>query len=293
MDLDDLQALLWLHQHGSLQGAARAQAVARTTLRRRLDRLESTVGRPLTHGERADLHLTPAGRLLVERGADLLRARDSLVGDARSARASASSLRFLCALGIATPLAAQLVRGVGELLPDVEISVDFSSDPLRHLDEGYDVVVHWGEAPIDRDGYTRVVFRAPLRVLASPDYLERHGTPESFEDLAQHRVLHWSVLPPVWPLVEGGAIHIQPYYESNDLYMVGCMTGAGMGLALIPDNRTAVDPAVAGLVPVFGNQVAASHDLRIHVTSPTESGSPVALLIERIEGVAELLAPLG
>lgn len=64
MDTDDLRALLLVLDHGSFQAASDASGIPRSSLRRRLENLEATLG-PLLNRQSTGIQATPSGRLVA------------------------------------------------------------------------------------------------------------------------------------------------------------------------------------------------------------------------------------
>ena len=84
MDLDDLRAFLAVLDAGSVSGAAAALGVPRSTLRRRLEELESRVGTPLWSRDQHGATPTAAGELLARQGRALLQAHEALLASVRA-----------------------------------------------------------------------------------------------------------------------------------------------------------------------------------------------------------------
>jgi len=292
MDLEDLQALIWVARAGSLQAAARTHDLPRSTLRRRLARLEAQIGQTLATASPRGVQLTEAGELLVRRGGDLLASRENLARDARNIGTHTPSLRLLCSVGNPPVLNAMALSALSATLSGTRLEVDFDPRPMERLREAHDVVLHWGDPPRNLDGYTKEILRAPLRVQGSPAYLERFGVPETVEELHAHQLLHWTAQPRQWPRLDGDPLAIQPAHETSDLYLLGCMAGAGMGLALVPQHGLAVDPTIQALVTVLGDQIQSEATLRLYAPTPTRQNSATTAFVEIIEQMADQLRSL-
>ncbi len=69
--------------------------------------------------------------------------------------------------------------------PEIEVRVDFFDRPVHLHDDGYDVAIHAG-ALTDSSIVAKRLASDRLIVVASPDYLSRHGAPENPADLSRH-----------------------------------------------------------------------------------------------------------
>ncbi len=284
MTLTDLEALLWLARFGSLQATARAVGVPRTTLRRRLDRLEAAIGVPLASIDSQSVTLTPAGELLVKRAPRLLSQREALREEARRvAPQPLESLRILTTTGFPPMFTAQVVSSVAAVAPQLHVELHHDPRPLDRLEEGFDVVVHWGEPPPPRDGYSRALLRQSRRLMATPAYLERQGTPRSVEALSEHTLLHLASEPRAWPLLEGGSAPIQPAHSVDDFYVLGCLAATGLGIALVPLGSTLLDAPLHALVPVLEDVVGEEVVVRVFLPTRTQTGGAPRMLLDMIQ----------
>ncbi|MFT5684314.1 MAG: DNA-binding transcriptional LysR family regulator [Myxococcota bacterium] len=290
MEIKDVQALLWVVEHGSLQGASRAEKVSRTTLRRRLGNLESAVGAPIVHLRGHDMVLTSAGRLLVEQGPELLRLRAGLLERAReSLRSPQGELKILAGLGFPPPLSAQLQALFLKAFPGIRISLRFVEEPLKSMGGDYDLVVYWGDTPPDREGYSRVFLRSPMQVMASSEYLSTHGTPTSIEDLKEHTIIQLSEEPSSWPMLDGRYIPVKATHRVNDLYVLGCMLGMGIGLGLMPPRGIGVHPLIENLQPVLTETIGIERTARFFAPVRTAHGGPAAAVVEQLDRIADIM----
>lgn len=292
MELEDVEALLWVARHGSLQAAARAQGLPRSTLRRRLDRLEGSVGAPLLVVHARGVELTAGGRTLVEQAPELLHQRDALLRRARGAQQPTQArIRVLLGEGFPPALTAMTVARLVDAHPGLEIDLRCLAHPLDDTAEPFDVAVFWGDAPTQREGYSRVMLRVPLRVMASPGYLAKRDRPATEADLASHEVLLHTSEADAWPRLGGGEVAVRATHRVSDLYVLGCMVAAGLGLGLIPPRGLGTHPSMDGLVPVLEDVIGAERTIRFFAPVPSRTG-PAAALVRELEQIADAVAAL-
>ncbi|MCB9778925.1 MAG: LysR family transcriptional regulator [Alphaproteobacteria bacterium] len=292
MDFDDLQALLWAHEHGSLQSASRASGVSRATLRRRLERLDATIGRPTHVTGPEGITLTRAGHALVTDGHQLLHARQRLLDRVARGHGTSGSLRVLVQVGLPPRAIASVLAAGTQLLEGVAVHLEFDADPASRAGEAFDAIVHWGAAPVVRSGFTRTLLRARFHVQGSADYLATHGLPQTPDDLAGHRILHLAGTDPAWPCLSGPPVAFTPAHSCADLYVLGMLAGQGLGLALLPVDGPMLDPMIDALVPVLGDHICIERTLRADLPVPTESDSAAAALIRAVERLGPTLRPV-
>ena len=106
--------------------------------------------------------------------------------------------------------------------------------------------------------HARPIGTSRLRVLASPAYLKRHGTPTSPRQLGGHVLLGFSQPETLndWPLRDAGGepLRIQPTIASSSGETLRHMALAGLGIACLSDFMTREDRRAGRLVPLFPRQ---------------------------------------
>lgn len=275
VDLEELRVLLCVVECGSIQGAARLLGIPRSQLRRRLDGLETVVGVALLHRDASGARLTAAGAVVAERGRALLEGTRSLLTEARAAAGEATGiLRVFEPVGMPMIPRVQCLLAARDALPRVQFVVRSVEDPLAHLEDPCDMVLHDGAAPDKLGWFSRIIARVPLRALASPEYLRTRGVPRVASDLAHHKILGWKrarARADAWPLVTGGHVEVAPWFVSHDLLIVRALAAAGGGIAFIPHTLLLDEPGVAPLEAVLDDEVR--DEMGFRVSSRHHSGA--------------------
>jgi DNA-binding transcriptional LysR family regulator len=94
-----------------------------------------------------------------------------------------------------------------------------------------------------------------VRILASPAYLVRHGTPTTIEDLASHRLLGFTKPSSlnIWPLPQqdGGGLQIQPVLAASSGSTLLQLAVENAGIVCLADFLTSAAISSGRLVPVM------------------------------------------
>lgn len=270
MDTKNLNALIQIVEAGSVQGAARRLGLSRSALRRCIDQLEAEVGTPLLHRDPTGVRLTPAGVVALEEGKTLLQFANGLVTNACSAgREAWGTLRVIEPVGMPLAMHVSGLLATHAAVPKQRIVIRQVENPLSNLNEPFELMLHEGPAPDRNAWYSCVILRAPLRLIASRDYLARRGTPTSIAELAAHDTLGWSRPghpPGQWPLLAGGAVEVTPWLTSADAHLLATVAARGGGILLIPRMPFFDDIEPDPFETVLGDEVGA--DLVFRVTTP-------------------------
>jgi DNA-binding transcriptional LysR family regulator len=90
------------------------------------------------------------------------------------------------------------------------------------------------------------------KLVASPDYIRRHGAPETPEELAGHEALMQGT--EAWQFLDGDEIitvHPRGRFKADNALALAAAALAGVGIAWIPDGVTDEYIASGALVPVM------------------------------------------
>ena len=141
--------------------------------------------------------------------------------------------------------------------------------------------------------FSRVLLRLPLRLVASPEYLDRHGTPRDLAELAKHHVLGWRrprQRAEEWPLLAGGSLAVSPWLTSADPLALMTLARAGGGILLAP-RLPQPEPGTESLVMLFENLVGAVLEFRVSSPRPCRADSrtrgALAQILQQLEDLPE------
>ncbi|HEX4880516.1 MAG TPA: LysR family transcriptional regulator [Limnobacter sp.] len=191
---------------GSLSAAAREEGVAPAVISRRLDALEERLGVKLLRRTTRTLSLTHEGSAFLE---DCQR----ILNDLANAEASVSlggvkasgHLRITAPGGFGRAHVAPLVLEFVREHPEVTVSLDLSDRVVDLLNENMDCAVRIGVLQDSSLIGVKLADNQRL-VVATPRYLQRHGTPAHPEDLLRHNCLNLATAgaPSGWQFVVNG-----------------------------------------------------------------------------------------
>jgi len=222
----------------SLSRAAAELGVPRATLSRRLARLEERLAVRLLRRTTRSMALTDAGELLYRHAQEVLEA----VVQAEEAvrRRDDEAIRGELRVSVPPMRSAEFNAFLARFAAahrGVRLMVHFGSQYVDLVRGAYDVAVR-ASAALEPGLVARTLSRDALVVVASPAYLEAHGTPRTRRDLRAHRVLQGFVrgeLPSAhWPLVGGGQVRVEGTLATNEPMLLCDAAEQGLGLALVP-----------------------------------------------------------
>ncbi|WP_334041126.1 LysR family transcriptional regulator [Burkholderia ambifaria] len=224
----------------SFVAAGRALGLSASAIGKRIARLEARLNVRLFHRSTRSITLTAEGTRFLERCRRVIAEIDAAEQElTHSAEAPRGRLRVsLPTIGtLLLPLLADFMAAY----PEIELDIDFSDRLVDVVEEGFDAVLRTGQ-PTDSRLSSRLLGHFRQHLVASPDYLERHGTPCTPTDLARHRCLHYrfpsSGKLEIWPLRasrSGTPPAVPVSMVSNSAETRLCFARRGLGIACLPE----------------------------------------------------------
>lgn len=260
--LKQLESFVSVVQRGSLTAAAKAEGVAPAIMGRRLDALEERLGVKLLVRTTRRMSLTHEGSAFLE---DCQR----LLADLANAEASVSAggvkasghLRITAPAGFGRRHVAPLVTRFREQHGEVTISLNLSDRVVDLAGEGFDCAVRVGDLPDSSLVSVRMADNRRLCV-ASPRYLQLHGTPQHPNELAKFDCLTLSSEASQtrgWAFqVDGELMHLKPGgpLDCSDGQVLHDWCLAGAGIAWRSTWEVESEIAAGRLVAVLGDFAA-------------------------------------
>ncbi|MEM9250452.1 MAG: LysR family transcriptional regulator [Pseudomonadota bacterium] len=277
-------------REGSFRGAAERLGVQPSTVSHQLKSLEDQLGTTLIIRTTRSVSLTEAGRTLL-RGTGP--AFEQLSGAVESARAEgrvpAGTLRLAMPDFVYRLVIGPALTSFRAAYPEIALEMSFTEALSDILGEEMHAGFRLGNL-IAQD-MVAIRLTAPLRlaVLASPDYLERHGTPASPADLLAHHCVRYrfqtSRRVADWEFRQDGkafAVDVRGALMVNTLPT--CVDLACQGHGLIYTFRDCCAPEIeAGrLVPVLDGYLFETAGVHIYFPRAYRTMLPLRLFIDHL-----------
>jgi DNA-binding transcriptional LysR family regulator len=236
MEIQDIQAFVAVADAGGLSPAALRLGVSKSIVSRRLARLEKSLGATLFSRSTRGATLTEAGATFREHAARIAHEADAARDALSSDGTVRGRLRVAAPLSFAANTFAPILAELATRYPELEIQASFSDRRVDLVAEGFDAAIRLGLLD-DSNLVARRVATFGGALVASPGYLEKHGTPRSPDELLQHATINR--INEEWPLVHGDKrITVHPrnsrFTADNGATLVAPAL-AGLGVALLPN----------------------------------------------------------
>jgi DNA-binding transcriptional LysR family regulator len=184
--ISDLSFFVQLVQQGSLTALARELGVTPPAVTIRLARMEARLGVRLLNRTTRRLSVTQEGELYLSNGTRLLAELEELDRMVSSSRAIPKGLlRVNATFGFGRRHIAPAVSAFARRYAEVEVQLTLTDRSINLADQAYDVGIWFGQLP-DSRMVARKIASNHRFLCASPDYLEKAGTPQTPRDLQSH-----------------------------------------------------------------------------------------------------------
>jgi DNA-binding transcriptional LysR family regulator len=261
---------------GSYTRAASELGVTRAMVSRRIQELESTLGARL-------LNRNTHGVAVTGIGADYFESCAALLSDLRTieerTRANVASpkgeLRILATKTFGEMVLAPLVAEFCVLYPDIDVHITLGEGRFDPFAGNFDLAIR--TLPVrDSALVTRAIVSLPRILVASPDYLSRHGTPTTPGELTRHNCLDPSGAPhSTWEFrgPDGRkAIRISGTPHANTSTIVRHAALKGLGIAILREYLVFDDLRSGMLVRLLDGYELDKRTL--HVVRPKDQHPP-------------------
>lgn len=255
----DLHLLTVLAATRSYTQAARRLGVSKASVSTRIVELERAAGVPLVRRTTRAVGLTQAGQQLVDetRGA-FERIEQSFAGIRDLAGTPRGLVRLTAPVALGRQNVAPLLPAFLARYPEIRLELDLSDRFVNLAQEGFDLAIRHTQAPPD----THVAWKlCPSRSLlvASADYLRRHGAPGHPSELASHACLLYlrDAAGQSWSFEKEGrrpervVVAVNGPLRANNSEVLREAVLGGAGIGLLPDFSAAAHLAPRQLVQVL------------------------------------------
>ena len=275
LDLEAARIFTLVVQNQSFSQTARKLGVSAPVISKQVARLEKALDARLLQRTTRRLGLTEAGTAFYTHCVRMLEEADAAeraVG--RLHDAPRGTLRVSATVAFGSLRIAPLIPGFLALYPEVSVELLCDDRVVDLVDGGYDLALRLTTRPGDLL-VARALTEVRQMLCAAPAYLERHGTPQQPEDLAQHNCLRYirgeGGGDTQWAFVREGrslAIPVTGSFSTNSIDALRRAALAGLGVILGSSYRLEPDIRAGRLVEILAPFLP-EQEARIYAVYPS------------------------
>ena len=270
--LDGLEAFLRVAERKSFREAAEDMGVSPSAISQTVRLLEDRIGVPLFIRTTRSVGLTEAGALFHAQAAPAFASLVSAWEGARTyGERPAGLLRLNMPRAVVPLLIEPIIADFCDKYPDVDVEVAGEDAIVDLAASGHDAGIRVGEL-LEADMIS-VRLSPPFRfvIVGAPEYLGRHGRPQSVAELKAHNCLRQrisgsgAIFP--WRLIDGGRsveLAVKGRVIVSDNAAMLALAVRGLGLAQVSEPLVLDDVASGRLEIVLDAMSPSSPGLFLH-----------------------------
>jgi len=273
INLNRLFVFVAVAENGSLTAAAGKLGIAKTMVSTHVQRLEAELGVSLFTRTTRKITLTEAGQAFYAASRRALHdIDDAVLAAGNDTVQPRGTLRVTAPIDYGTTVITPLLIGLQQRHPDLRVELRCIDRRVDLIEEGLDVAIRLGGLADSTHRAARVGGYTKWLV-ASPQCLERHGTPRTLADLDAFPFISLSVLaqPLLFhfegPRKQKQSVRFNETFSANTANACRAAALAGGGLAMLTDFSIRTDVAAGRLVRVLPKWTPPRSD--IHAVFPT------------------------
>ena len=238
MLLEDLQVILKIAEFRSITAAATDLDLRTATASAALKRVEKNLGVELFIRTTRNLRLSTAGEKYIPQCVQALQMLDQAKQNIKSELDIVDGeLRISMSSDFGRNLVIPWVDEFMDIYPNVSLKAHITDSNIDFYRDSVDLALRY-ESPDDANLYGFKICNVPGILCATPEYLDRYGTPKKPLDLASHNGLFYQlydVINDEWKFLKGKneyKVKMNGDRASNDGEVVRRWCVAGKGLAI-------------------------------------------------------------
>lgn len=257
-EIEEVVAFLRVAETGSFTAAGERLAVPKSTVSRRVARLEDKLGVQLLHRTTRSLALTEAGALFHERAGRALAGLEEATLAAREGReVPRGHLRLTAPYDVGAGSLPMIIAAFTREYPEVTVEVVLTDRTLDLVAEGLDLALRGAAALPDSSLVARRLTSLKMHLVASPAYVQAKGQPATPTELLGHDIALLRANNGRGKLVlskedgTGEELHLRAAISSNGFGFLRAAALAGGHIAVLPDMHAIPEIRLGKLIRVL------------------------------------------
>lgn len=220
---------------GSFSLAAEKTGHSTSYVSKEVTKLEQRLKARLLHRTTRSLSLTTEGKLFYQQCLQMVADAQAAINmiDSSLLRPS-GTLKISCPVTFGLQYLQPILSLFMRTYPEIKLDIDFSDRHVDLVQDGYDLAIRATGQLSDSSLICKRISQFNAHVVATPQYLTQHGTPQTPQDLVGHQCICYSNLkqPDRWQFE-----HLDGHSETVDVtQVIGC-NNADMELAMVLDHH--------------------------------------------------------
>jgi len=287
-DLNEIAIYARVVERKGFSAAAKELHLSPSVVSKRVTALEERLGVQLLNRSTRRLSLTEAGTQFYRRCAKALSEINQAAGEASGyAEKLAGQIRVHATIGVGLRTVASGIIQFAEHYPQLTVELSIGTEPINLIEHGIDLLIRSADLR-DASIESRVLVPVHYHVVATPEYLKKHGRPATPHDLAKHNCLihtgrrtpyDWAFMGPEGPY----SVRVSGNFATNSGAALHEAVLRGMGIAHLPDYTSRDNLASGRLESVLEGLHSSDRCIRAYYPRTRYPQPKVTLLVEHLQ----------
>jgi len=241
LDLNEYRIFSKVAQLSSFSAAAKSLNVPVSMVSRKISDLETRLGILLIKRTTRKLSLTAEGNFLYDKiQIQIQEIEDAEQHLTQNPQGIQGRLRVTAPVALGRGSFLNFISHFKNRHPEIEIELVITNSFIDLVTGAVDVAIRFGELPASNLIAKKLGFSQRILV-ASSEYLKKHGTPKSPSDLKNHQCLLFAgsgVTEESWSLINGSKkshLKLKTFLSANNFETLFELTKQDLGIAFLPD----------------------------------------------------------
>lgn len=187
--IEDLHVFLTITYTKSFSKAAQEMGVSPAYISKRIKILEKDLGIKLFHRDTRNLTLTDDGKNIAKRVIQVMDSMDTLLAEANIPKKEIVGCINICtSFGFGINHVSKAISQLSLLYPQLNIKLHLTDQEIDLANNGFHLEIKVGDLIQERNRARKLTDNDRI-LCASPEYLQRYGTPTKLQDLESHNCL--------------------------------------------------------------------------------------------------------
>lgn len=277
----------------SFTEAGERLGISKSAVGKSIAKLEARLGVQLFHRSTRKRALTADGEAYLAACTQALEEIENVENAfASHQRGPAGRLRIDVPASFGRHVVMPVLTRLAHAFPELHLTVSFNDCLIDPIEEGVDLVVRFGELREWPGLVARKLMSQELVICAAPEYLHKHGTPQTLAELAQHRGLvgYRGGLLLSWVIRENDQrVRFTPpaTHQIGDGDALLAAALAGLGLCQMPLSEVRDHLLSGALVPVLDALCAGTVDVHVLWPQTAHVRPKVRFVVDELMRLAE------
>ncbi|GAB5445209.1 LysR family transcriptional regulator [Gymnodinialimonas sp.] len=238
MDTQSLRLFVLASEKLNISAAGRMLGMAPAVASTRIAKLERLLGAELLHRSTRKVSVSSEGQDFLPYAREIIAQEEAAMAAlGRGDTKIGGRLRFAAPSTFAQMYIAPILPAFADAYPDITLDLHLSDAQFNLIEGSYDLALR--NSVLEDSSLTARKLADDTRILcAAPEYLDRHGTPRTPEDLKSHRLIAFRDLDPKWlQSTDGKLSEFPPKQAASQMVVTDGMTqmratvhGAGISI---------------------------------------------------------------